>query len=256
MNEIKIFENEMFGKVRLIEKDGNPWFVGKDVAEILGYSNASKAVLAHVDNEDKQFIMAESQNGNVLTNKTKTVIINESGLYCLVLSSKLPVAKAFRRWITNEVIPSIRKYHAYMTDDTLEKALTSPDFLIKLATQLKEEKAKRLEAESNLKLAEPKVKFADTVQDTERTIYVRDMAKILMQHGVNTGANRLFERLRNDGYLTKQKGSKNYPSQMSISKGLMQVVEKPLERNGMKFLSIVPKITPKGQLYFLEKYGS
>ena len=251
-NEIKIFENEMFGQVRIIEKDGNPWFVGKDVAEILGYKDTVNALKSHVDEEDKtRWQITTPSRGN-----QNATIINESGLYCLVLSSKLPIAKAFRRWVTNEVIPSIRKHHAYMTDDTLEKALTSPDFLIKLATQLKEEKAKRLEVENNLKLAEPKVKFADTVQDTERTIYVRDMAKILMQHGVNTGANRLFERLRNDGYLTKQKGSKNYPSQMSIAKGLMQVVEKPLERNGMKFLSIVPKITPKGQLYFLEKYGN
>lgn len=250
-NEIKIFENEMFGKVRIIEKDGNPWFVGKDVAEILGYQNGSRDINRHVDKED--ILKDKVSDGRQMK---ETILINESGLYCLVLSSKLPVAKAFRRWVTNEVIPSIRKHHAYMTDDTLEKALTSPDFLIKLATQLKEEKTKRLEAENNLKLAEPKVKFADTVQDTERTIYVRDMAKILMQHGVNTGANRLFERLRNDGYLTKQKGSKNYPSQMSIAKGLMQVVEKPLERNGIKFLSIVPKITSKGQMYFLEKYGN
>lgn len=250
-NEIEIFENEMFGQVRIIEKDGNPWFVGKDVAEILGYQNGSRDINRHVDKED--MLKDKVSDGRQMK---ETILINESGLYCLVLSSKLPIAKAFRRWVTNEVIPSIRKHHAYMTDDTLEKALTSPDFLIKLATQLKEEKTKRLEAENNLKLAEPKVKFADTVQDTERTIYVRDMAKILMQHGVNTGANRLFERLRNDGYLTKQKGSKNYPSQMSIAKGLMQVVEKPLERNGIKFLSIVPKITPKGQMYFLEKYGN
>lgn len=251
-NQMKIFENEMFCSLRTIEKDNNVWFVGKDVAEILGYADTSRAVFDHVDKEDKTSLVIQQSGSNY---KANTTIINESGLYCLVLSSKLPIAKAFRRWITSEVIPSIRKHHAYMTDDTLEKALTSPDFLIKLAYQLKSEQEKRIKAEEDLKIAEPKVKFADTVQDTDKTIYVRDMAKILIQHGINTGANRLMAR--QDGYLTKQKGSFNYPSQSAITRGLMTVVEKPYTtRDGCKFLSIVPKITPKGQIHFLKKYSS
>lgn len=115
-NQIKVFENVDFGKVRIIEMNGEPWFVGKDVAEILGYQNASKAVSAHVDDEDKAFIMvdiADSQNGNVPTGKTKTAIINESGLYSLILSSKLPSAKEFKHWVTAEVLPSIRKTGKY-----------------------------------------------------------------------------------------------------------------------------------------------
>lgn len=114
--DIQVFENVDFGKVRIIEMDGEPWFVGKDVAEILGYQNASKAVSTHVDNEDKAFIMvdiADSQNGNVPTGKTKTAIINESGLYSLILSSKLPKAKEFKHWVTSDVIPSIRKTGRY-----------------------------------------------------------------------------------------------------------------------------------------------
>ena len=113
MNELQIFQNSEFGEIRTIEKDGEPWFVGKDVAEILGYANASKAVSTHVDDEDKTFIMldiADSQNGNLLVGQSKTTIINESGLYSLVLSSKLPTAKKFKRWVTGEVIPSIRKH--------------------------------------------------------------------------------------------------------------------------------------------------
>lgn len=145
MTELQIFENETFGKVRIMEIDGEPWFVGKDVAEALGYSNASKAVSTHVDSEDKQFIVAniaDSQNGNL---QSRTAIINESGLYALILSSKLPQAKQFKRWITHEVIPSIRKHQAYMTPATIEKVLYNPDFLIQLATNLKSEQEKNRE---------------------------------------------------------------------------------------------------------------
>ena len=130
MTDLQIFKNPEFGEIRTIEKDGEPWFVGKDVAEILGYANASKAVSTHVDDEDKTFIMldiADSQNGNVLAGQSKTTIINESGLYSLVLSSKLPGAKQFKRWITSEVIPSIRKHGGYLTPDKLEEVLLKPD---------------------------------------------------------------------------------------------------------------------------------
>lgn len=154
MNEIKVFENKDFGRMRTIDIDGEMWFVGKDVAEALGYSNASKAVITHVDNDDKQFVMidiADSQNGNVPLGQSKTTIINESGLYSLILSSKLPAAKEFKRWVTSEVLPSIRKHGAYMTPETLEAAVLNPDYLMKIAQALKDEQEKRKELEARNK---------------------------------------------------------------------------------------------------------
>ena len=146
MNGLKIFENEDFGQIRAIEKDGEPWFVGKDVAEILGYANASKSVLTHVDAEDKTFVVldiADSQNGNVPVGQSKTAFVNESGLYSLILSSKLPTAKKFKRWVTSEVLPSIRKHGMYAMPDTVEKMIADPDTAIRLLTTLKEEQNKR-----------------------------------------------------------------------------------------------------------------
>ena len=145
-NDLMIFNNVDFGEVRILNVKGEPWFIGKDVAEVLGYANPSKAVSTHVDEEDKILEMiAHSQNGNVV--KTQTALINESGLYSLVLKSKLPQAKKFKRWVTSEILPSVRKHGAYMTNEVIEKTLTDPDFLIQLATQLKEEKQARKELE-------------------------------------------------------------------------------------------------------------
>ena len=134
MNELKIFEHPDSGKIRTVTIDDEPYLVGRDVAEVLGYSNPSKAVIAHVDDEDKRFEMlpiADSQNGNLI----KTAIINVSGLYSLILGSKLPVARKFKRWVTSEVLPSIRKHGAYMTDETIEQVLSDPDTIIRLTTQ-------------------------------------------------------------------------------------------------------------------------
>lgn len=144
-----IFNNPEFGQIRTVEVGGEPWLVGKDVSQALGYSNPSKAIIDHVDEEDKRFemlLVSGSRNGNLV----KTAIINESGLYSLVLSSKLPGAKKFKRWVTSEVLPSIRKHGAYITPDTLERLITSPDFGIKLLTALKDEQDKRKSLEAEL----------------------------------------------------------------------------------------------------------
>ena len=142
--EIQIFKNEKFGNIRTINKNGEPWFVGKDVANVLGYQNASKAVMVHVEEEDKntELLEAHSQNGNL--SKTKTILINESGLYSLILSSKLPQAKEFKRWVTSEVLPSIRRNGAYLTDDALARFAEDPDYGIKLLNTLKRERTERL----------------------------------------------------------------------------------------------------------------
>ena len=142
-NDIEIFSNDEFGSIRTLNINGEPWFVGKDVAEILGYANASKAVLAHVDEDDKTFLMldiAHSQNGNVPVGQSKTALINESGLYSLILGSKLSGAKKFKRWVTNEVLPSIRKHGVYATEMTIEKTLSDPDYIIQILSAFKKEK--------------------------------------------------------------------------------------------------------------------
>ena len=221
-NKIEIFKNEEFGTVRTLTIDGEPYFVGKDVAEALGYTNTKKAIGDHVDEEDKRIIQ-RSHFVTLENNLPKEVfpvnfvdatipnrgltVINESGVYALVFGSKLPNAKKFKHWVTSEVLPSIRKHGAYMTDSILEQALTSPDFLIKLATELKAEKEKRQALEVQAEESKPKVLFADAVSTSQTSILVGDLAKIIKQNGVDIGANRLFTWFRDNGYLIKRKGS-------------------------------------------------
>ena len=179
MNDIKIFENAEFGSVRTLEVNGEPYFVGKDVADILGYQNGSRDINRHVDTEDRTDVAIHdgSQNRNM-------TIINESGLYSLILSSKLPKAKEFKHWVTSEVLPSIRKHGAYMTDDVLHRAITEPDFLIQLATELKEEQEKRRALESTVavqsqQIAElqPKASYYDVVLNSKDLLSIGKIAK-------------------------------------------------------------------------------
>ena len=189
MNELQIFENADFGSVRTLMINDAPYFVGKDVADILGYANASKAVLTHVDDEDKTFVMldiADSQNGNVPIGQSKTVLINESGLYSLILSSKMPNAKKFKHWVTADVLPSIRKHGAYMTQETLEAAIMNPDMMIKLCTALKDEqnRNKVLQAANasltvDNQIMKPKADYFDELVDRNLLTNFRDTAKQL-----------------------------------------------------------------------------
>ena len=239
-------------EIRTIEKDGEPWFVGKDVAAVLGYSNTRDALAKHVDDEDKNtVVIRDGIQGN-----PNTIVINESGLYSLVLSSKLPNAKKFKRWVTSEVLPSIRKHGAYMTDQTLEQALTSPDFLIQLATQLKEEKEQRKQLEAKVEQDKPKVLFADSVSASKSSILVGELAKILKQNGVDTGQFRLFAWLRENGYLIKREGSDyNMPTQKSAEMGLFEVKQTIITHSdGHITTNKTPKVTGKGQVYFINKF--
>lgn len=185
-----------------------------------------------------------------------STLINESGLYNAVLGSNKLQAKQFKKWVTSEVLPTIRKHGAYMTDHTIEKALMDPDFLIKLATNLKEEKFKRLEAENKIELNKPKVVFADAVSVSHTSILVGDLAKILKQNGIDIGANRLFERLRTEGYLIRRKGSDyNMPTQKSMELKLFEVKETAITHSdGHVTISKTTKINGKGQIYFVNKF--
>lgn len=251
MADLKIFENPAFGQVRTLELEGEPWFVGKDVAEALGYSDTFGALKKHVDDEDKQ----NCQNDSFETPRGMT-IINESGLYSLVLSSKLPTAKAFKRWITSEVIPSIRKHGAYITPDTLEQMIADPDTAIRLLTTLKEERQERVRLEAEAKANRPKVLFADAVATAHTSILIGELAKLLKQNGVDMGQNRLFDWMRKHGYLIARKGTDyNMPTQKSMELGLMEIKETSISHaDGHVSISKTPKITGKGQQYFIGKF--
>lgn len=253
MTDLQIFNSPEFGAIRTIEKDGEPWFVGKDVAGALGYSNTADAVQKHVDDDDRltSQIAIAGQNRNI-------VIINESGLYSLVLSSKLPTAKKFKRWVTNEVIPSIRKHGAYMTPETLEKVLLSPDTLMQLAQNLKDEQEKRKALEQQIESQKPAVLFTGAVETSKTSILIGELAKMLKQNGINIGQNRLFEWMRENGYLIKRKGTDyNMPTQRSMEMGLFEIKETAINNpDGSIRISKTPKVTGKGQVYFINLFLS
>ena len=247
MNEIQIFNNDSFGAVRTVEVNGVPYFVGKDVAEILGYTNPTKALQDHVDSEDMTF-----NESLKLSRQSGAWLINESGLYSLILSSKLPKAKEFKHWVTSEILPTIRKHGAYMTDSVIEQAITSPDFLIKLATQLKEEQAQRKVLEQRVEADRPKVLFADAVETSQTSILVGDLAKLIKQNGVDIGQKRLFAWLRDNGYLIKSGSSTNMPTQRSMDMKLFEVKERSISNpDGSVRVTKTTKVTGKGQTYFI-----
>ena len=248
MNEIKIFDNPEFGKVRTMEINGEPYFVGKDVAIILGYAKPENAIANHVDTEDKTLTPIQ---GGCSTGSQNTTIINESGLYSLILSSKLPKAKEFKRWVTSEVLPSIRKHGAYAVDELLN----DPEFAIKTFTALKEERERSKRLSEQIEADKPKVIFADSVSAAKSSILVGDLAKLLKQNGINIGQNRLFEWLRQKGYLIKGGSSKNMPTQKAAEMGLFEVKVSTVNNpDGSIRETKTTKVTGKGQVYFVNKF--
>ena len=248
---MQVFNNPEFGQVRTMIVGNEPYFVGKDVAENLGYSNTRDALNKHVDDEDKNTVAIRDGKGN--PNQT---VINESGLYSLILSSKLPAAKKFKRWVTSEVLPSIRKHGAYMTSETIEDVLLHPDTLIKLAQNLKEEQEKRKAAEAQVEADRPKVVFADSVSVSKTSILIGDLAKILKQNNIDVGQKRLFHWLRENSYLIKRKGAEyNSPTQRAMEKGLFEIKETVITHaDGHTSISKTTKVTGKGQIYFVNKF--
>lgn len=252
MNQLRAFNNETFGFIRVIDKDGDPWFVGKDVAEILGYSNPRKALIDHVDEDDKGVTKCDTRGG-----AQEFTVINESGLYSLVLKSKLPKAKEFKKWITSDVLPSIRKHGAYLTPEKIEEVLLNPDTIIKICTQLKEEQAKRREAEAKLEEAKPAQVFAAAVSASPKSILVRGLASFLKQNGIDIGQNRLFKWLRENGFLVKNGADKNMQTQKAMDLGLFEIKEGTyINGSGENILTRTVKITGKGQIYFVNKFLS
>lgn len=245
MNEVKIFENTEFGEIRTVTINNEVWFVAKDVADILGYQNGSRDINRHVEEEDRNKVMIFDGNQD-----KETITINESGLYCLILSSKMPNARKFKRWVTSEVLPSIRKNGGYiagqenMSDDEL------------MAKALMVAQNKIAERDKQIERMRPKEIFADAVSASHTSILVGDMAKLLKQNGVNIGQKRLFEWLRENGYLIKRKGSDwNMPTQKSMEMGLFDIKESTVNNpDGSVRINRTTKVTGKGQQYFINKF--
>ena len=251
MNAVKIFKNSEFGEIRIVPINNEPWFIGSEIAKILSYTNPSKAIRDHVDPEEKltERIVLAGQGRDV-------TLINESGLYSLILSSKLPTAKRFKRWVTSEVLPAIRRHGAYLKEQKVEEILTNPDTIIKLATQLKEEREARKQAEALNEANRPKVIFAEAVSASKTSILVGELAKILRGNGVPIGQRRFFQWLRENGYLIKRKGTDyNMPTQRSMELGLFEIKEGSyVNGDGVNVITKTPKITGKGQNYFINKF--
>ncbi|RXH52449.1 phage repressor protein/antirepressor Ant [Kurthia gibsonii] len=249
MQQLQTFMYDEQAVRTLFDSKGEVFFVGNDVAKLLGYSNYRNAVINHVDTEDKQRTQIEDAGQS-----REMTIINESGLYSLILSSKLPTAKQFKRWVTSEVLPNIRKHGTHMTPETIEKVLADPDTIIQIATQLKEERAKRMQAEVVIEQQKPKVLFAQAVETSETSILVGQLAKLLTQNGVNIGQNRLFSWLRENGYLGKKGAHYNEPTQYAVERGWFEVVERTMQNpDGSVRITRTTKVTGKGQVYFINK---
>lgn len=249
MNELRVFENNEFGQIRTIEQNGEPWFVAADVCRALELPDVHKAV-GRLDEDEKGRNSIPTPGG-----KQEMSIVNEPGLYSLVLGSRKPEAKAFKRWITHEVIPAIRKHGAYATPEMIDKMLGDPDMMIRTLTALKEERQKVEKLAAKVEEDKPKVLFADSVSASKQCILVGELAKLLRQNGVNVGQTRMFERLRNDGYLHKGGNQKNMPTQRSMELGLFEIVERPIiNPDGSVRVTRTPKVTGKGQVYFINKY--
>lgn len=243
MNEVKIFNSKEFGDVRTVTINGEPWFVGKDVAEALGYSNTRDALVTHVADEDKNtVVISDGKRGN--PNQT---VINESGLYALIFGSKLESAQRFKHWVTSEVLPAIRKTGGYQTSAPQGKELLA--LAVLEAQKTIEEQSKAIER------MKPKEIFADAVSASDSSILIGDLAKLLRQNGVDTGQKRLFEQLRNEGYLMKTGSSRNMPKQRYVADGLFQIKETVISNpDGSVRMTKTTKVTGKGQQYFLNKY--
>ena len=251
MNKLQIFKNADFGEVRTIEENGTVLFCGNDVAKALGYAVPRKALFDHCKGVLKR---------NTLTDggKQEMSFIPESDLYRLAFSSKLPAAEKFTDWVTKEILPTIRKHGAYMTPDTLDRIISSPEFGIKLLTALQEERTQRAKLESKVEADAPKVLFADAVSASSTSILVGELAKLLKQNGVDIGQQRLFRWLRENGYLIRRNGSDfNMPTQKSMELGLFTVKETAITHSdGAVSVSKTTKVTGKGQQYFIQKFLS
>lgn len=237
--------------VRVIQINGEPWFVAADVAAVLGYRDAAAFTRGLDDSEDRGTRIVCTPSG-----AQEMTVISEAGLYACLLRSRTERTKTFRRWVTHEVLPAIRRRGGYLTPEAAEQVLTDPDFIIRLATELKTERAKRAQLEARAAADAPKVLFADAVAASNSTILIGDLAKLLRQNGIAIGGTRLFACLRNDGYLIGRRGTDwNSPTQYAMELGLFTVKETAITHSdGHVSISKTTKVTGRGQQYFIERF--
>lgn len=250
MNEIQIFNNSEFGQVRSLVINDEPWLVGKDVAEALGYDNPSKAIRVHVEEEDKR-VGVQNVTPYIIDSlgrKQHPTFINESGLYALVFGSKLPSAKKFKRWVTSEVLPALRKTGQYQV-----KELSGSELMAKALIEAQNVLAAK---DKQIEEMKPKALFADAVATSHTSILVGELAKILKQNGIDMGQKRLFAWLREKGYLIKRQGTDyNMPTQKAMDLGLFEIKEGSyVNGSGVNITTKTPKVTGKGQQYFINKF--
>ena len=241
MNEM-IITNAEFGSIRIEMRNGEPWFIGSSVAKVLKYQNQQKAIRDHVDAEDKlteQIVLAGQRR--------EVTLINESGLYSLILSRKMEEAKRFKHWITSEVLPAIRKTGGYQQTEPQGKELLALAVL---------EAQKTIEEQNRaIERMRPKEIVADAVSASKTSILIGDLAKLIKQNGVDIGEKRLFQWMRENGYLIRKDGaSYNMPTQKSMDLEVMEIKESTITQpNGSVRISRTPKVTGKGQKYFINK---
>lgn len=253
MNGIQIFNNPQFGQIRTVEIDNEPHFVASDIAKVLGYAKPQNAIAAHVDEDDS----LKWGITDTLGREQETILINESGLYSLIMSSKLPQAKQFKKWVTAEVLPTIRKHGAYMSEQVIERTLQDPDYLIQLATAMKQEREARLIAEQEAKMAQlalkqaaPAIAYQKVVEQSVNSILIRDLAKLMCKDGVKIGQNKLFGWLREHKYINDY----NEPYQRYMDMGLFERIPYQVDHGGEMRTHFTTKVTGKGQVYFVNKF--
>lgn len=251
MNELQIFNSPEFGDIRTVTIDNETYFVGKDVATALGYANPKNAVPTHVSEEDKLSTQIEYAG-----QRREVTVINESGLYALIFGSKLESAKRFKHWVTSEVLPAIHHNGGYIMgqenlsdSELMAKAILVAQKTIEHKNQIIEQQKAKIEADR------PKTIFADAVSTSHTSILIGDLAKLICQNGVQTGQKRLFQWMRENGYLMKTGASYNMPMQRYIEQGLFEVKESSVQNpDGSVRVTRTTKVTGKGQLYFINKF--
>lgn len=245
MNEIKTFESDQFGTIRAVRgEDGEPWFVAKDVCDALGIRTDSIRSILESDE-----VGETNPNSIGVAGGRAPLIVSEPGLYRLAMRSRKPEAKAFQRWVTHEVLPALRRDGGYMVERHESPEETMARAVLLAQTTIDRQKARIAELE-------PNALFADAVGASDGTCLVGELAKMIRQNGVRMGQNRLFELLRQDGYLGKTGSNRNVPTQRSMEMGLFRIKETAVTHSdGHVTLSRTPKVTGKGQRFFMERYG-
>jgi anti-repressor protein len=257
MNQLQTFKNSMFGELPVLVVDGTEWFGASESATALSFSDPYKAIVNHVDEEDSTIHPVLTAGG-----KQNKKFINESGLYSLIFgaakqgnnSSIKDKAKKYKRWVTSEVLPTIRKHGAYITPETMERTLQDPDYIIGVISALKKEQDQRKALEQRVNEDRPKVVFAEALEVSKDSILVAQLAMILKQNGINIGQNRLFRQLREQGYLCKSGDRYNLPTQKSMNLGILETQVRMVGGGEDIKRRETPKVTGKGQSYFINKF--